>query len=310
KMKGSIKNTFGALFVIIIILLFVKVFITNWTQIESFQFDLNIPLYFFSTLIFIFVIFLWGAFWNLLLRDLNYKKLSFHEGFKIQAQAWFGKYLPGKAGVIGIKLYIGKEKGIDSTTIGISTIYENVFQIIAAFSVSVPILFYYSLKELGENPFLYQILPLLLIVGLLIFIHPRVFFYFTNLGLRLIKKQPISKKYFITSGQIVKYVILYSIGMITTGIAFFLFIRSITPLSIEYLIPTIGIFNFAGIIGLLAIFVPAGLGVREGIIVLLLQAYMPLEIVIFISILSRLWTTVADGILGIYVLFIKLFNKK
>ncbi|MCK4662592.1 MAG: flippase-like domain-containing protein [Bacteroidales bacterium] len=309
-MKRLIKNTFGALFVIVIILLFIKTLITNWTKIQSFQFDLNIPLYFFSTLILILVIFLWGALWNLLLRDLNSKQLSFHESFKIQVQAWFGKYIPGKVGLVGIKFYLGKKKSINSTTLGISTIYENIFQIVTAFLVSVPILFYFSLKELGENPFLYQILPLLFIVGLFIFIHPKVFFYFINLGLKLIKKQPISKKYFLTSGQIVKYVILYSIGIIANGIAFFLFIQSITPLSLEYLIPTIGVFNFAGVIGLLAIFVPAGLGVREGLIVLLLQAYMPLEIVIFISILSRLWITVADGILGIYVLLVKNFHKK
>ncbi len=309
-MTKQLKKILGSLFVIIIVILFIRTLVTNWSQVQDFEFDLNIPLYVFSTLILIFVVFLWSVFWNLLLRDLNFNQLSFYESFNIQVQAWFGKYIPGKVGVVGIKFYLGRKKGIDNRTVGISVIYENVFQVVTAFLVSVPILFYFSMKELGENPFLYQTLPLIFIVGLFIFIHPKVFFYFVNLGLRLFKKQPISKKYFLTLDQIIKYVTLYSFGVIANGIAFFLFIRSITPVSLEYFIPIIGIFNFAGIIGMLAVFVPAGLGVREGIIVLLLQAYMPLEIVVFISILSRLWVTIADLIIGSYVILIKRITKR
>ncbi len=299
-MKSTTKKSIGAVFGVIIILLFLRTLYINWSQIQDFKFEFNIPLYILSTLILILIVFLWGGLWNLLLRDLNYKQLSFNESFSIQLQAWFGKYIPGKVGLIGIKYYLGTKKGISSKAIGISIFYENIFQVLSAFLISVPILFYYLLKELGDNLILYQILPLLTIVGLFVFIHPKVFFLFVNLGLKLFKKQPISKRYFLSSGQILKYLVLYSIAIIANGIAFFLFIRSITPLSLDYLLPTIGVFNFAGVIGLLAVFAPAGLGVREGVIVLLLQAYMPLEIVILISILSRLWTTIADLFLGIY----------
>ncbi len=310
-MTKIFKNIFGALFVIVIIFFFVKTLVTHWSQVQDFKFDLNIPLYIISTLILIFVVFLWSVFWNLLLRDLNFKQLSYYESFNIQTQAWFGKYIPGKVGVVGIKFYLGKKKDINNTTIGISVIYENVFQVVTAFLVSIPILFYYSIKEMGENPILYQVFPLLFIIGLFIFIHPKVFFYFINLGLRLFNREPISNNYFLTLGQIIKYVTLYSVGVIANGIAFFLFVKSITPISLEYLIPIIGIFNFAGIIGMLAIFVPAGLGVREGIIVLFLKAFLLLEIVIFISVLSRLWATIADLIIGVYVvLFKRIRNKK
>ena len=308
-MKISIKNIIGVIIVIVIILLFSRTLISNWKQIENIKFSFNLPLYLIATLVFLFVIFFWGILWNLLLRDLDYKQLTFKEALKIQAQAWFGKYLPGKVGVIGIKLYLGKEKGIDSATVGISTVYENIFQIISAFLISVPILFYYSMEELKENILLYQILPIFLVLGLFVFIHPKVFFNFINGGMKLINKQPIGRKYFLTSKQIIKYVILYSFGMITAGFAFFLFIKSITPFGVNHLILVIGVFSFAGVIGLLAIFVPAGIGVREGIIVLLLKPYLPIELVIIISILSRIWTTIADGILGVYIILIKLKSK-
>ena len=166
------------------------------------------------------------------------------------------------------------------------------------------------MKELNSNPILYKFLPIIFIIGVLIFIQPKIFFFFINLGLKLIKKEPIEKKYFLTEIEITKYLILYSIGNILNGIALFIFINSIIEFPLKYLIPTIGIFVFAGVIGLLAIFAPAGFGVREGIIILFLQNYMPLEIAILISILSRLWVTIADGLLGLYVLIYKYINKK
>ncbi len=309
-MRSTIKNIVGAIVVIAIILFFSKVLIANWSQIEDIKFTLNFPLYLLSTLVFLFVIFFWGALWNLLLKDLGHKQLSFTECFKIQAKAWFGKYLPGKVGVIGIKFYLGAKNNIDSTTIGISTIYENIFQIITAFLVSVPILLYYSIEELKEDALLYQILPIVLIAGLLVFIHPKVFFYFVNSGLKLLKKQTISQQFFLSTTQIVKYIFLYSFGMIMAGIAFFLFINSISSFSTNYLILSIGIFNFAGIIGLLAIFVPAGIGIREGVIVLLLKPYMPYEMAIVISVASRFWTTIADGLLGLYILVSNSFKER
>ncbi len=304
-MKRSTKRIIGAIFGTLIILMFVRTLFINWTHIQNFQFDLNIPLFILSTSILILIVYLWSVLWNLLLHDLNCRKLSFNDSFKIQVQAWFGRYLPGKLGIVGIKFFLGKQKGIDDATNGISVVYENVFQIASAFLVSVPILLFYSFKQLGENTFLYLVVPISLVVGLYILIHPRVFFLIVNTGLRLFKKQVISKDYFLRTGQILKYLIFYSLVVVLNGVAFFIFVQSVTTLSLDCLIPLIGIFNFAGIIGMLAIFTPAGLGIREGVIVFFLQAYFPLEIGIFISVISRLWATIADFIIGVYIFTIK-----
>ena len=39
---------------------------------------------------------------------------------------------------------------------------------------------------------------------------------------------------------------------------------------------------------------PAGIGVREGILVTVLQVSMPLELAILLSLVARVWTTIVD----------------
>ena len=68
------------------------------------------------------------------------------------------------------------------------------------------------------------------------------------------------------------------------------------------------------IIGILAVFTPSGLGVREGIILLGLGLIMPKEYAVIISLVTRLWQTVAEFMLiGIAIVInrgMKFYKKK
>lgn len=55
-----------------------------------------------------------------------------------------------------------------------------------------------------------------------------------------------------------------------------------------------GAFNLAGAIGMLAIAVPSGLGVRDGIQLILLGVIMPPEIALAITVAARLWSLLID----------------
>ena len=54
------------------------------------------------------------------------------------------------------------------------------------------------------------------------------------------------------------------------GVAFFLFIKSLTPVLISQLLVVTGIYAAAWSIGFLSVITPSGLGVREGVLSLLL----------------------------------------
>ena len=87
---------------------------------------------------------------------------------------------------------------------------------------------------------------------------------------------------------------LYLVGWILYGIAFFFFTGSVVsvPFTKIYMFP--GVFAAAYLVGLIAIFVPGGLGVREGILATLMGNFFLLPVATAIALASRLWFTLAE----------------
>jgi uncharacterized membrane protein YbhN (UPF0104 family) len=69
---------------------------------------------------------------------------------------------------------------------------------------------------------------------------------------------------------------------------------SIYPLSLRQMPEVIGGFSFSIIVGLIAIGIPQGLGVREGVLTLSLQALVPLPVAVSISLFSRFWLVLCE----------------
>ncbi len=63
----------------------------------------------------------------------------------------------------------------------------------------------------------------------------------------------------------------------------------------------IGSFTLSQDLGVLAIFAPSGLGVREGSIALLLNQFLPLGEALLISFLARIWTVLSEIILFLII---------
>lgn len=71
-----------------------------------------------------------------------------------------------------------------------------------------------------------------------------------------------------------------------------------------------GIFGISAIMGILAIFAPSGLGVREGIILAGLMLIMPESDAAVISVISRLWQTIAELTLAVGATVVTAIVKK
>lgn len=78
------------------------------------------------------------------------------------------------------------------------------------------------------------------------------------------------------------------------GTAFFLFIKSFYPVVPSQLLVATGTYAVAWSIGFLSVITPSGLGVREGILSLLLTSVLPPATATLVALLSRLWTLSAE----------------
>jgi uncharacterized membrane protein YbhN (UPF0104 family) len=98
---------------------------------------------------------------------------------------------------------------------------------------------------------------------------------------------------------------------VVEGIGFYFFVDSVYPAAPQYILFLTGALAISSILGLVAIFAPSGLGVREGALVYLLSFMMVTPVAVVISILTRIWMTLIEiGLIGVVYLLRQLPKGK
>ena len=85
---------------------------------------------------------------------------------------------------------------------------------------------------------------------------------------------------------------------ICQGFAFFLFVQSFASVQWTDAGVLTACFAFAWIIGFLSFLTPGGLGIREGLLGLLLANYMPAPQATLVALLCRVWMLSAEIVLA------------
>lgn len=255
-----------------------------------------------SFMVSLFLIIILGLIWREILFDLSTLSLSIPGALLVHFKSWIGKYLPAKAGLMMTKIYFATQKGIPVEIAAASTFYENVFSLAALFLVSIPLVLWRYPLDPNLGNYLLSFIGLLLI--LLLILTPRFTRRVLNPLLAVLRCTQIPDDAFLGYGKIVKHLSFFICCCFLSGLSFYFTIRLIYPLPIENFLHTTGIITFAGAIGMLAIFAPSGIGVKESVIVLLLKDLLPMSVAIMTSVLSRAILTLVD--LFIYFLVILL----
>jgi uncharacterized membrane protein YbhN (UPF0104 family) len=101
------------------------------------------------------------------------------------------------------------------------------------------------------------------------------------------------------------------ISWVIGGVGFYLFVDSVYPVAPPYILFLTGALAISSTLGLIAIFAPSGLGVREGALVYLLLLMMPAPVAVIISILTRIWMTLIEiGLIGMVYLLGQIQQRK
>ncbi|GAI36761.1 unnamed protein product, partial [marine sediment metagenome] len=218
--------------------------------------------------------------------------LGYLEAIRIDLYSQLGKYLPGKVFAPLGKIYLARNKNISKKNLYLSVVFDAILSIAAAFSISLFLIGFFL--DCNINLFNFYLIGLLAVIGGLAATHHRVIQYLIKLFLTKRKKELIDLNFDLSWINRVKIILYYAFVNFWIGFGFFYLIKSITYLSIQNLLSVIGIYILAGVLGLTAFFAPSGLGIREGVLVLFLQFYFPLNIAILISLLARVWTILGD----------------
>jgi len=146
---------------------------------------------------------------------------------------------------------------------------------------------------LGQGEWLRYLRPLLWFVPLgLLMLQPRILERVLNWAFRKMGRPPI--RVTLTWGQIWILIGRYFVVWVAMGLSFATLVRALVPISwsdVPYLVAS---WAAAYVIGYLALLTPAGLGVREGVLAVLLFPIMPPPVAAVVAIMARLWMVVAE----------------
>ncbi len=234
----------------------------------------------------------------------NHCSISLFEAIKLRIYADFGRYIPGKVFAYGILLFAYEKHKVPMKKIAACSIQEFMTQMLAALVLSLFSIFASEIKVLEP----YKYIFLLMALGSFIFLYPPILQFIMNIFFRLFKREKIVIS--TSFGKVILAMILFLLSWLVFGWSFYFFINSFYPLPVENYFFITGAFAIAAIIGAVAVFAPAGLGVREGVVIFTLSIIFSTAVSSLISILSRLWMTLSEILLLAIVFAIDFISKR
>ncbi|MDA2936693.1 YbhN family protein [Acidobacteria bacterium AH-259-A15] len=256
----------------------------NWDEIARFQFTVQ-PIWLGCSLVILCLAFLWFAFgWEQILRRMRYR-FSLLAVLHIWYKAQLGKYVPGFLWHVVGRAHWGRAIGLPWPVAVSSTVLEAILMIIGAAVVSSTVLpVYIQISWFGDITRYVFLLP----IALIFFLHPAVL----NRGLRLV--HPSAEGLDLCYSDILYLLAVYVMRWVLAGTAFILLVQAVYPLPLGEWPFLAASFALAWAVGFITVFAPGGIGVREVVLVALLETVMPTATAVIVALLSRLWWIAAE----------------
>lgn len=278
--------------------LFGRTLAANWSAVQ--QIDLRVDGWSVAAvLLFALAVVLSGVLWGSMLEHLGDTRVGMLEAVRVQCASWLLKYIPGQVGSVANKVVWAAQRGISRTLVAITFVYENVFLLIGSIVPTVVILFFAdAFDDDGQGAFARVLPALLALLPLLLVAETSVFRRAVGVVGRRVLKRDVPAEYFLARRAALGYQLAFLGPRVLNGLGFVCVVASFLPVPASAYLPLAAAYVLAGAIGILAVFVPSGLGVREGVIVLFASRYMPVEQAIVLSLVARLYSTLADGVVA------------
>lgn len=285
--------------------LFALALTNNWAEVQSqnLQFSWLMVL---AVFLFALAVPISGLLWGQLINRLSPgSQVGPRESMAVHSAAWLLKYIPGQVGSLVSKVVWGHKKGLSRTLVVITFIYENVFLQIASIVPSVIILILSVGSVVFESNITTVVLPLLVLVPLVAVLDRRIFHWVMSIATRKALRQELPSEFFLPTRFTLLYLAEFLIPRLLNAVGFVFVAASFMNLPADSWIPLGATYVLAGAIGILAIFVPSGLGVREAVIFVFAMQYMTPAQAVIVSLLSRLLSTVADAVIAIMYMVLR-----
>ncbi len=214
----------------------------------------------------------------------------------IWARSLLARYIPGNVMMVVGRAVMAHDQGVPKRATLTATIYEQALALGIGTVASVGFLAGYG------NPGDARLLWLLIVVPVvLVCLHPVPFRRLSTWALRRARRPALDTLF--TGRQVGKLLVSYTVGTTVLMAAVWALLRSAAGPEVGGVVEIGLAFMFAFVISFLAFIIPSGLGVRDGILAVVLARHVPGEVALALAFGLRFVMTVLElGFVGVVVM--------
>lgn len=233
-----------------------------------------------------------------LLSGLMEKHVSFRDAFTMFHLSNITRYLPGRIWGVVRLISLSNQFGVSKTAtassmtlhVGVETAFGGMIAMSLLLSKQAQDTAIENLEKISGHTLFLTLVVIGILVGIL-FCIPKVAKH-VRMGLKTLT--PLLKDAPLWMNVLLCHILLWC----AQGIAFFLFLRSFASVQWADAGVLTACFAFAWVVGFLSFLTPGGLGIREGLLGLLLSDYMLALEATRIVLLCRVWMLSAEMLLA------------
>jgi uncharacterized membrane protein YbhN (UPF0104 family) len=225
-----------------------------------------------------------GVIWGVMVRDMGGSRLPPATAVRVWLVANLGRYIPGKLWQIAGLALLARERGVSArVATGAAVLGQGIALMAAALVGAVALL--------GAGP-VYRTagvwtLGILLVLGG-VALAPPVLERLVSAWYRLARVDPPETDE-PGPGRVLRWGALYVLNWVVYAFSFWILVKSFDLPGT--LLETAPAFAAAYFLGYVAVFAPAGVGVREGFLTVFLGPVMGAGTAVVLSVVTRVWTT-------------------
>jgi hypothetical protein len=224
---------------------------------------------------------------QLVLRSLG-EPVGYGAAFELNYVSALGKYLPGGVWHVVGRFALAESLKVRKRSVLLVTVFENALGVVSGILVAALGLGMDASARLGLPIWLAPAIG----VASLAAMHPAVFGRIMRLGLRIAGSEVELPD--LSFWRILALVVYRAAGWVVAGLGFMTYTQALSAGAGGSLSLYSGAFAAASVFGLLVIFTPGGIGVREATLVALLTPALGAGVAGTVGLTSRLWSTAVE----------------
>jgi uncharacterized membrane protein YbhN (UPF0104 family) len=302
KWRRVLWGSLQALLVCVVLYFLVRTLAVRWSQVMAFPWRFRIVPLAGSLALQLIAALFWATIWRHMVVRLGYP-VRWADGVRIYLVSNLAKYVPGSIWGYMSRAYLGWGEGLTVMGVGLSVVWEVGITVVSSLLLTVATIPTYPGKL--PDAFLQLVLAVagLCLIGLL----PPVF----NRWVRVFKRWQPARNYPSFQWQdFFLFLVAAFVTHVLVGLGFFMFTYSFVDIDPHYWWSLVGLWSFSATAGLLIVLAPYGLGVKEGLLTLLLRPLMPIESAVVISIASRIWVIVGELVAAMLAIILFQTSRK